>query len=376
MIKTLLRISIAIFVIVLILTFVVQEKEVNSLVTKSSPGERRVYDEVGILSEYDTKKFEEYLHWVFEESDVDIRFVFVKNTGDKSIEEIADERVQKLRIGGKSREERGVLVLYDLNRKELRIEVGYGLEYYFPDSFVGYLVHEHTRKFFLSGDITTGIRLLIRMLHHRIREEVLGRNFNPMVIEIILHRGYLSGGAGATAAMPKVEKRKLGWTTPFDKEISRKYSPQPTPKAAYEKYLEWLAYQNFDPKIELFTMNSQKYLSALPMTRAYFHYLLIQEYGRKYKIAIKNDLALLYFIDDPLVCPHFFVKTSEGWQMDIAAEVRNTRSRVGGGYIWDYRGRNDIYTKNFIDKFINIKNYIRIVDGDNRELPTRKASRP
>jgi hypothetical protein len=34
-------------------------------------------------------------------------------------------------------------------------------------------------------------------------------------------------------------------------------------------------------------------------------------------------------------------------------------------------GRDDIYTKTYVDKPVNIKNYIRIVDGDNRELPIR-----
>lgn len=59
--------------------------------------------------------------------------------------------------------------------------------------------------------------------------------------------------------------------------------------------------------------------------------------------------------------------------MDIQAEVNNTTNRVGGIYTWDYRGRNDIYTKNFADKLIKIKDYIRIARGDNRELPIRKT---
>jgi len=107
------------------------------------------------------------------------------------------------------------------------------------------------------------------------------------------------------------------------------------------------------------------------MTRAYFHYLLIQEYGRKHEICVRNDLALLYFTNDPLVSPHFFKKTDKGWQMDIIAEVNNTRNRVGGVYVWDYCGRDDIYTKTFLDKLVNVKNYVRIGEGDNRQLPIR-----
>ena len=60
--------------------------------------------------------------------------------------------------------------------------------------------------------------------------------------------------------------------------------------------------------------------------------------------------------------------------MDIIAEVNNTRNREGGIYTWDHGGGSDIYTKTFMDKLINIKNYVRIIDGDNRELPVIGSS--
>jgi len=332
---------------------------------------RHIYDQAGILSDYNIRKFEEYTSWIFRESDIDIRLVFVKNTSNMTIEEFAVEKVEELDIGRKNREERGVLLLYDLEGKKLRIEVGYGLEAYFPDVFVSYLVHDHASDFFSNGDITTALRLLIRMLHHRIREQVLGNGFDPRVIEVIRHGGNLSGGAGVSAVMSTRGENKASWSSTLSDEERRYYSPQPTPKEIYNKYLEWLITGKHDTKIDIFTAESQKHMSSFPMTKAYFHYILMQEYGRPYQICIRNDVALLYFTKDPLVCPHFFKKSDKGWQMDIRAEVLNTRNRVGGIYIWDYRGRDDIYTKTFIDKLVNIKNYVRIADGDNRELPIR-----
>jgi len=347
---------------------------IKRMVEAKMPGvfsARHVYDEAGILPEYDVAKFEEYTKYILHESDIDVRLVFVKSTNSKSIEELALEKVQELGVGGKNREERGVLLLYDMEGKQLRIEVGYGLEEYFPDAFVSYLIHDHTSDFFSTGDIATGFRLLIRMLHHRIREQVLGRNFDPRVVEIIRHRGYLSGGAGVSAVMPAKGERKGTWISNLSEEDRLYYTAQPTPEAVYKKYLEWHMAGNPDPRIDIFTTESQRYLKSLPMTKAYFDYILMQEYGRKYKICVRNDVALLYFTHDPLACPHFFKKTDKGWQIDICAEVRNSRNRVGGVYTWDYRGRNDIYTKNFVDKLVNIKNYIRIIDGDNRQLPVR-----
>ena len=73
----------------------------------------------------------------------------------------------------------------------MRTEIGYGLEPYFPDAFVGYLIRDHTQALFSTGDLRHGLQLLIRMLHHRIREEKLGRNFDPRVLEIIQQGEYL-----------------------------------------------------------------------------------------------------------------------------------------------------------------------------------------
>ena len=57
--------------------------------------------------------------------------------------------------------------------------------------------------------------------------------------------------------------------------------------------------------------------------------------------------------------------------MDIAAEVRNTVERVGGIYTWDYRGRDDRYTRTFSDLLTSLQGYRRFRDGDNRALLIR-----
>ncbi len=350
---------------------------VKSIALDTFPGlnpHRHIYDHADLIPKNDVKRFEEYLRWIYAESDIDIRFVFLKNIGAKTIEEVAVETVDQLRIGGKTREERGLLLLYNIAGEELRVEVGYGLEEYFPDVFVGYLVHHHTRDFISSGKFSLGFRLLLRILHHRIREAVLGTTFDPRVIDKIGPKGHLSGGAGVSKKVSRPPGKPKKFISNLSDTERRHYIPQETPNAAYIRYLEWLIAGTFDPNIDLFTRQSQKYMLGFPVTRAYFHYMLMLEYGKNYEIAIQDNYAMLYFVDSPLSTPHFFMKTKEGWRMDIIAEVRNCRNRVGGVYVWDYSGQKDAYTKAFVDKFINIKGYIRIKDGDNRQLPTRKQS--
>jgi uncharacterized protein len=332
---------------------------------------KHVKDAAGLLPDEDRWRLDQYSRWVFRESDVDMRFVFVNGTGGKKIEQFAVDTVEALGIGGKTREERGVLFLYDLAGKKARIEVGYGLEGFFPDAFVSYLIHDHARELFASRDISLALRLLLRMLHTRIRQAVLGAQFDPGALEVARSARNLSGGAGATVA---TETGVAGGPRPgaLPAELRRKFGPQPSPADAYSRYLQWLALGVFDPDLALFTGGTRSHLARLPMTTAYFDYILFQEHGRSHRIEVRGDLALLYFTSDPLVSPHFFVRGREGWQMDIASEVANIRNRVGGVYIWDYGGAPDNpYTRAFGDLLYNAYGYTRIRGGDNRALPIR-----
>jgi uncharacterized membrane protein YgcG len=47
-----------------------------------------------------------------------------------------------LGIGQKTADRRWVLLYFDLTHRKMKVEVGYGLEGYFPDVYVPYLVNE------------------------------------------------------------------------------------------------------------------------------------------------------------------------------------------------------------------------------------------
>ena len=332
---------------------------------------RHILDRAGALPPQDLPRFERYMEWIQRESDVDVRFVFVADTGGRSIEQAAVDMVDELRIGAKTREARGLLLLYDMGGRRLKVEVGYGLEGYFPDAFVSYLVQDHARMFFESGDVSVGLRLLLRLLQHRIREAVLGNDFDPRAAQAIKSGAYLSGGAGVTATMPPAPSGR-GNPTPRMSEAQRAlYRAGSSPAQTYVAYLGWLSDPVFDPDVDLFTLESRAYLSKLPLSPPYRHFILFGEYGKSFRVAQRDNFALLYFTGTPFTSPHFFVKQADAWRMDMIAEVRNTVERVGGIYTWDYRGRDDAYTRIFSDLFTDIKGYRRFKEGDNRPLVIR-----
>jgi uncharacterized protein len=334
-------------------------------------GCRHVYDMAAVLAPQDLLRFEDYMAWIMRESDVDVRFVFVRGTGKRSIEEFAVGAVNTLRIGGKTRDERGVLLLYDVAGQRLKVEVGYGLEAYFPDAFVSYLVNDHAPMFFASGDLSVGLRLLLRLLQHRIREAVIGNSFDPRAVKAVEAGGYLSGGAGVSAAMPLSKAFVSGAVTRMNAEERSRYLARKSPEETYSAYLDWLAGSKFDPEVDLFTPESRRYLLGFPLTPAYRHFIFFGEYGKSHRIVRRGDRAVLYFTGTPFVSPHFFVHDAGRWRMDMAAEVRNTAEHVGGVYTWNYRGAGDPYTAAFSDLLVGIDGYRRFKDGDNRKLVIR-----
>jgi ankyrin repeat protein len=288
-----------------------------------------------------------------------------------SIEEAAVKRMQNLKIGLHGREERGVLILYDMTGQRLRVEIGYGLEEYFPDAFIGYLIHDHAPVFFNSGDLSVGLRLMLRILHDRIREAILGDRFDPSPLTAVRKSTYLSGGAGASAPVEFRWDPKKYFHTTLDTQSRAYFGPQNSPEGTYRRYLEWLEMGRFDPNVSMFTEETRSHLSGFPMSKAYFDYILLKEYGKAFKVDVRGDLALLYFTDSPLVPPHFFRRQDGRWQMDIAAGIGKLVNRTGGVYAWDWHRQIGDFAVHFSDKLVNIEGYIRIIDGDNRQFPTR-----
>ena len=328
-----------------------------------------IVDLAGAVPGGDLPRFNHYMAHIARESDVDIRMVFVRGAAGRNIETLALQAMQALRIGGRTGQERGLLVLFDVEQRRLKIEVGYGLEGYFPDAFVGYLVTEHARMFFETDHITTGLRLMLRLLQHRIREAALGGDFDPRVLQA-LHSPNLSGGAGVAATLPKRAPSGTPAAPPRNGPATD-FLASASPQGTYATYLRALAEPTWNPQADLSTVASRVYLANLPLSNAYRQFILLGEYGKHHRIVERGDLALLVFTGTPFVSPHFLVREEGVWRIDMLAEVRNTVEHVGGEFTWAYRGEGDAYTQRFGDLLVNLKGYRRLRDGANRALPIR-----
>lgn len=331
----------------------------------------RMRDHAGVVSFADEWRFERFLQQIEDESGVDIRFLLVPSVEGEKLEAFSVRMARKMGVG-QGVDRRGLLFVYDLAQQRLRVEVGAQMEPIITDGFAGYLMREHVRSFFGTGNPTLGLRTTLFMVQHRLRESVLGREYDPNFSQFILDTRRLAVGGGASADM------QLGKAAAFLnsgrtslRALRQRFSPQPTPQAAYHRYLEWLASGTYATDVPLFTPLSQEYMATLTMTAGFNEHVLMMEHGKPYRVDTRGNLALLYFTTDPLLSPHFLRRTSQGWVIDMWAEVLNVRNYGGWWYTWALLDNGDDFSSTFADRYASFGGPLRVRGGDNRPLPVK-----
>ena len=116
-----------------------------------------VNDFAGILDPADERALQSEVEALERETTAEVAVVTVPSLGGRSVEEYATALFNQWGIGQADRDN-GVLVLVAVNEREMRIEVGYGLEGVLPDGLAGAVIRETFLPAFRDGDYPRGIR--------------------------------------------------------------------------------------------------------------------------------------------------------------------------------------------------------------------------
>lgn len=115
-----------------------------------------VNDFANILSSAARQNLEQKLTQLEQDSTIEITVVTVESLGGTTIEEYAVKLFENWQIGKKD-QDNGVLLLIAPNERELRVEVGYGLEPVLTDSQAGRIIRNIITPEFKKGDYDTGV---------------------------------------------------------------------------------------------------------------------------------------------------------------------------------------------------------------------------
>lgn len=160
-----------------------------------------VNDFAQMLSSDYRQSLEEELVNFEKETTVEIAVVTIDSLEGGSIEDYAVRLFEDWQIGKKEKDN-GLLILIAKEDREMRIEVGYGLEPVITDGRAGRIIREQMRPAFREEDYDVGVKLAIGQIENYIRfgepptgaEEVQEKAMAslPLIIFVVIILIYLS----------------------------------------------------------------------------------------------------------------------------------------------------------------------------------------
>lgn len=135
---------------------------------------RRVTDFTNTLSAAEVDELERSLARFEDTTSNQIAVVMISTLGGESIEDFALRTAELNGIGQKKRDN-GVLLLIAKDDRQMRIEVGYGLEGVLPDGLCGQIIRReitpHFREADYAGGIRAGVEAIMRATQNEYKAE-------------------------------------------------------------------------------------------------------------------------------------------------------------------------------------------------------------
>jgi uncharacterized protein len=130
----------------------------------------RVTDTAGVLSPKVARSLEERLTRYEREPGHQFAFVSIPSLGGAPIEDFSIRLAEKWHLGDKQRDD-GLILLVAKSDRQMRIEVGYGLEGAVPDALAARIIRNQLRPAFRAGQFDQGVTQAFELLMRAARGE-------------------------------------------------------------------------------------------------------------------------------------------------------------------------------------------------------------
>lgn len=121
---------------------------------------KRIHDEAGILSTEEVSKLEAKLAEHEKSSSNQVAVLIMKSLEDENLEDFSIKVAEKWKIGQKGKDN-GVLLLFFMDEKKDRIEVGYGLESVLTDAICERILTKEIQPKFKEEEYYKGIDVAV-----------------------------------------------------------------------------------------------------------------------------------------------------------------------------------------------------------------------
>lgn len=290
--------------------------------------------------------------------DVDFVVMLVPSLKGRELVQLTAELFTQWEIGKNTKGKKGILILIARKEQQIKIEVGYDLEAIYPDIYIGQVEREFLKEFIEQADWDRGLLSTLENFLERLYRKNLVNEVRAAAAPAYDNK-YYSQGAGAQTSFTYggALNKALPPTSP---ERRKYFSPQDSPKEAFERYMELLALNLADKTLDIYSDQSKIFYSnwrtASGQRRAEYEAAqgknyIVKEQGKYAVVMAPFNTSIDEFICQ---CPYFFVRSTAGWHIDI-----NTMSRtlMMGGPTWHFISLAHPYMFAFKDYIIKVNRY-------------------
>lgn len=304
----------------------------------------QIFDQAKVLDEKAKTRLDEFLVFLKKEKNIDFCVYLSRDLHGQDIKKVSSDIFEDWNIG-RDLGGKGLLLVVDFTGQKVRLEVGYALEPFFPDSFIGYIEREQMNSFFQNQQYGIGIEATLELIVERAKrehsEELKGRN-TPVDANSLL-----AGGGGATTILAKLKPEPN-----YPQEVLGLFCPQKKSEDAYLLSLEVERLHIKNRNLTLYTKETREFFSQWTVTNAQMDNSYSKYHGVPFQVKEKGNYAVILFsLDDRSLAPHFLTKSEKGWQMDFAA--MNKTIRFNHRNEWNFVSREHPYMFAFDDMRID-----------------------
>jgi uncharacterized protein len=294
----------------------------------AAAAEGTVDDRAALMTPDQRARVGEHHGYLLQDYDIDYRVVTAKDVGD--INRFAVDRFAGLGVGTASAAARGLLLVIDPAQDRVRLEVGYALEGVFPDAFVAYVEHRQMVPFFRADRVADGILAATELIVTRAQRAAANAGFESEVWKA----GSGGGGATARATLGQgwVNQGQTGGSSDATTAAGR------SPEMTLARYLSAMEARNGDPRLALYTAETQRMLRNWVMTPAQMTNVA-KTYRACTPETVRSDasgtLAVIrYPVSQRQCAPWFFRRGESGWTLDLTMMQRAIR--FGRSNAWHF----------------------------------------